>query len=85
MVAVEGRVDRASMKKLMPAGTAVERFQGVDLFVPPKGQDTDMLLALVSDRVALIGDRDSIKRIWRCRRARGTRRCWTGRRSIAVR
>ncbi|HEY3439386.1 MAG TPA: hypothetical protein VGK29_01475 [Paludibaculum sp.] len=63
VAAVEGRVDRASMKKLMPVGTAVERFKGVDLFVPPKGQDTDMLLALVSDRVALIGDRDSITRI----------------------
>ena len=63
VVAVEGRVDRAEIKKLMPPGTAVERFKGVDLFVPPKGQDTDLLLALVSDRVALIGDRDSLMQI----------------------
>lgn len=63
VVAVEGRVDRASIRKLMPPGTAVERFKGVDLFVPPKGQDTDMLLALISDGVALIGDRDSLTRI----------------------
>ncbi len=63
VVAVEGRVDRGLIRKLMPGGTAVERFKGVDLFVPPKGQDTDLMLALVSDRVALIGDRESLARI----------------------
>lgn len=63
VVAVEGNLERAAIKKLMPPGTAVERFKGVDLFVPPKGQETDLLLALVSDRVALIGDRDSLTRI----------------------
>ena len=63
VVAVEGQVDRATVKKMMPPGTAVERLKGVDLYVPPKGQDTDLLLAVVSDRVALIGDRDSLTRI----------------------
>jgi hypothetical protein len=63
VVAVEGGMERAAIKKLMPPGTAVERFKGVDLLVPPKGQDTDLLLAIVSDRVALIGDRDSLARI----------------------
>lgn len=62
IIAAEGRLDRAALKKSMPAGTAVERFKGVDLYVPPKSKSEEMLLALVSDRLALFGDRASIAR-----------------------
>ncbi|MBI5087058.1 MAG: hypothetical protein HZB13_20980 [Acidobacteria bacterium] len=60
VVAVEGRIDRAEIKKLMPQGTAIERFKGVDLLVPPKSPDTDLLVAVVNDRTALFGDRQSL-------------------------
>lgn len=60
VVAIEGRIDRTKMKKALPAGTATERFKGVDLLVPPKGRSQEMLMALVGDRVALMGDRASI-------------------------
>lgn len=57
---VEGRFDKAAIKKLLPPGTATERFKGADLFAPPKGSGKDPLLAMVNDRLLLIGDRDSL-------------------------
>lgn len=62
IIAAEGKLDRAGLKKSLPAGTAVERFKGIDLFVPPKSKQTEMLLAIVNDRLALFGDRGSIAR-----------------------
>ena len=62
IIAAEGKLDRAALKKSLPAGTAVERFKGIDLFVPPKSKQSEMLLAIVSDRLALFGDRGSIAR-----------------------
>jgi len=63
VVAVEGRFDRVSLKKTMPAGTASERFQGVELYVPPKSKAGEMLLAVVSEQVLLLGDRASLGRV----------------------
>lgn len=60
VVAVEGTIDRSQIKKLMPDGTAIERFKGVDLLVPPPTTKTDLMMAILNDRVALIGDRDSL-------------------------
>ena len=50
-----GEEMRTEFKKLMPAGTALERFKGVDLFIPPRGKGEDMILAMVNERVVLIG------------------------------
>lgn len=63
IVAALGRIDRAALKKNLPPGTAVERFKGVDLYVPPKSKEGEMLLAVVSDRLALAGDRAAIARV----------------------
>lgn len=63
LIAIEGRLAKADIRKMMPAGTALERFKGVDLLVPPRGKENDMLMAIVNDRLALIGDRDSISRV----------------------
>lgn len=63
VVALDGRMDRAQLKKLMPVGTAMERFKGADLLVPPRSKEAEMLAAIVSDRVVLIGDRDSLGRV----------------------
>ncbi|QOY90643.1 hypothetical protein [Paludibaculum fermentans] len=63
VVALEGRVDRAQLKKMMPAGTALERFKGADLLVPPTSKEPEMLAALVNDHLVLIGDRDSLGRV----------------------
>ena len=60
VVAVEGTIDRVRLKKGMPPGTAVERFKGVDLFVPPKAKPDEPLLALAGSRLLLIGDRASL-------------------------
>jgi hypothetical protein len=46
---------------LMPPGTVVERFLGADLFVAPKSKKSDMVLAVLSDRVAILGDRPSLE------------------------
>jgi hypothetical protein len=61
VVAVEGRMDRARLRKMLAEGTAVERYRGVDLLVPPKRKNTDMLMAIVSDKIGLMGDRASIE------------------------
>lgn len=63
VVALEGRFDRAALKRLMPPGTASERFKGCDLLVPPRSRAGDMLLALVSDRLAVVGVRAELARI----------------------
>ncbi|MGJ5816218.1 hypothetical protein [Paludibaculum fermentans] len=63
VVALEGHIDRAQMKKMMPPGTALERFKGADLLVPPASKEPEMLAALVNDRLVLIGDRDSLGRV----------------------
>ena len=63
LVALEGRFDRAALRRLMPAGTAVERMKGYDVLVPPRSQRQDMLLALISDRLALAGQRADLQRV----------------------
>ena len=60
VIAVEGRLDRAALKKSLPPGTAMERFKGIDLYVPPKSKVGEMLMAVLSDKQALFGDRNSI-------------------------
>jgi len=63
VIAVEGKIDRAQLKKTMPAGTAVERYKGIDLLVPPRSKTADMLLAVLNERFALFGDREAITRV----------------------
>jgi len=60
IVAFEGKMDRSRLKKELPPGTAVEKFRGADLFVPPKVNPREPLLALVSDSLMLMGDRESL-------------------------
>lgn len=60
LVAIEGAIDRAKLKKSLPPGTAVERFRGADLFVPPKAKPGEPLVALVGSRWMLVGDRSSL-------------------------
>ncbi len=63
VIAIEGKLDRALMKKSMPAGTAVEKFKGADLLVPPRSKSSDMLMAVLNERFGLMGDRDSIAKV----------------------
>jgi hypothetical protein len=44
----------------MPAGTAIERMKGIDLFVPPSSRGEEMVAGFVSETLLLIGDRESI-------------------------
>ncbi len=60
VIAAAGRFDRAKLKKSMPAGTAIERFRGIDLFVPPSAKAGEMVAGWVSGTLMLMGDRDSI-------------------------
>lgn len=60
LLALSGRFDRAKLKRSMPPGTAIERFQGIDLFVPPSTKRDEMVAGLVSDKLLLLGDRASI-------------------------
>lgn len=60
LVAIEGTMDRVKLKKSLPPGTAVERFRGADLFVPPKAKPGEPLVALVGSRWMLVGDRPSL-------------------------
>ena len=60
LLALSGQFDRAKLKKSMPAGTAIERFQGIDLFVPPSSKSDEMVAGFVSDKLLLLGDRESI-------------------------
>ncbi|MGB9609535.1 MAG: hypothetical protein ACPL7M_01075 [Bryobacteraceae bacterium] len=60
VVAVEGVIDRTRLKKGLPPGTAMEKFRGADLFVPPKAKPEEPLMAVVANRLLLIGDRASL-------------------------
>lgn len=60
VIAIQGRMDRALIQKLAPKGTALQKFKGVDLFVPFDSRDDDPLLALINEQFALIGDRASL-------------------------
>lgn len=60
VAAIEGKIDRARLKKELPPGTAVEKFRGADLYVPPKAGRHEPLLAVVSDSLMLMGDRKSL-------------------------
>lgn len=62
IMALEGVLDAAALRKSMIPGTAVERYRGLDLLIPPRGPEgQDMVAALVNDRLTLIGDRASIE------------------------
>jgi hypothetical protein len=61
LVALQGRLDRAALRKAMIPGTAVERYKGLDLLIPPRGAGQDMVAALVNDTLTLLGDRLSIE------------------------
>lgn len=63
VIALEGKIDREALKKSLPAGTAIERYKGIDLYLPPKGVQDEMILALVNDRIALGGDRQSLETV----------------------
>lgn len=60
VVALEGKLDRARLRKEVPPGTAVEKFRGADLYVPPKAREGEPLVAVVRDNLMLIGDRESL-------------------------
>lgn len=61
VMAIEGKLDRALLKKELPPGTAVEKFLGADLYVPPRAKPTEPLIAVVGDRLMLMGDRAALK------------------------
>lgn len=63
LVALEGKFDKAEFRRLMPDGTAVERFKGADLFVPLKAKKDELLAAYVSEQFALLGDRTSLAEV----------------------
>ncbi|MCX7603202.1 MAG: hypothetical protein N2036_03920 [Bryobacteraceae bacterium] len=60
VVAIEGSIDRAKLKKSMPPGTAMERLRGADLYVPPGSKPGEPLIAVHGTRWMLIGDRPSL-------------------------
>lgn len=60
VLALEGKLDRTRLRKELPPGTAIEKFRGADLFVPPKAREDEPLVAAVQDRLLLIGDRESL-------------------------
>ena len=60
IVAIEGKIDRSRLKKELPPGTAMEKFRGADLFVPPKAKPNEPLLAVVGDGLMLMGDRKAL-------------------------
>ena len=61
ILAVEGRMDRAQLKKILAEGTGVERFHGVDLLVPPRSKKSDLVMAVVTERLGVLGDRASVE------------------------
>jgi hypothetical protein len=62
LIALAGRMDAALLRKTMIPGTAVERYRGIDLLIPPRGPDgQDLIAALVNESLTLIGDRASIE------------------------
>lgn len=60
VAAIEGKLDRARLRKELPPGTAIEKFKGADLYVPPKADPREPLLAVVSDELMMMGDRESL-------------------------
>jgi hypothetical protein len=60
VILIEGNLSRAEIRKLAPAGTATERFQGIDLLVPPRSKGEEMLVAILNERQLLLGSRASI-------------------------
>lgn len=63
LIVMTGKFDRAKLKKSMPAGTAIERVKGTDLFVPPAGNGEDMVAGWVSETLMLVGDRGSVTEV----------------------
>jgi len=63
IVALQGRFDRAKLKKSMPAGTAIERTNGIDLFVPPATTGDPMVAGWVNETLMLVGDRESVTEV----------------------
>jgi hypothetical protein len=63
VVAIEGKLDRGLLRKELPPGTAVEKFLGADLYVPPKANPKEPLLAVVGDSLMLMGERAALKLI----------------------
>jgi hypothetical protein len=61
LVAIEGRMDRATLKKSLAEGMAVERFKGVDLLVPPRNKNSDMVVAILNEKQGLMGDRRTVE------------------------
>lgn len=61
LVALQGRLDVAALRSSMIPGTAVERYRGVDLLIPPRGEGQDVIAAVVNDSLTLLGDRPSIE------------------------
>jgi hypothetical protein len=63
LLVLQGRVDRATLKKSMPPGTGVERFKGVDLYLPPNAGPNEMLVASVDESTVLMGQRATIAEV----------------------
>lgn len=61
LVALQGRLDQAALRSSMVPGTAVERYRGVDLLIPPRGEGQDLIAAVVNGSLTLLGDRPSIE------------------------
>ena len=61
LISLEGTFDRVRVRKALAPGTGIERFKGIDLYVPPKARRTDMLFALINDHLGLLGDRASME------------------------
>jgi hypothetical protein len=61
LVALQGRLDQAALRSSMVPGTAVERYRGADLLIPPRGEGQDVIAAVVNDSLTLLGDRASIE------------------------
>lgn len=60
VIAIQGKLNRETLQKLAPKGTAIQKFKGADLFVPLNSKADDPLVALVSEQFALMGDRESL-------------------------
>ena len=61
LAAIQGKLNQAELRKSMIPGTAVERYRGVDLLIPPRGAGQDMIAAVINDSLTLLGDRPSIE------------------------
>lgn len=61
LIALQGKLNHAALRSSMIPGTAVERYRGVDLLIPPRGERQDVIAAIVNDSLTLLGDRPSIE------------------------